>query len=211
MKGQFCSTGAIGGIPRWTLLFAKEPEPDLNVELDEPGGARHQPSPFGAPTPQKPPRLRMLILILFLLIAAGGTYVAMDPDMVMKLIGQKQSVPARPSPPVTTHRPALSPPSPPPRATDAEESNAIAPPGTIPVPAFRENQHVVVVENPDLPAMPPSLSQDAAGTTPGPIVRPAGTLLVLDAELHNNSWVYLVRTDEGAKGWIAETQLAAKP
>jgi hypothetical protein len=33
----------------------------------------------------------------------------------------------------------------------------------------------------------------------------------LDAELRNNSWVYLVRTDEGAKGWIAETQLAAKP
>jgi hypothetical protein len=211
MEGQFCSTGEIGGVPRWTLLFAKEPEPDLNVELDEPGAARHQPSPFGSPTPQKPPRMRMLILILFLLIVAGGTYVAMDPDTVMKLIGQKQSVPTRPTPPVTTHRPALSPPSPPPRPTDAEGSTAIAPPGTIPVPAFREHQHVVVVENPDLPAMTPSLSQDAAGTTPGPIVRPAETLLVLDAELHNNRWVYLVRTDEGAKGWIAETQLASKP
>jgi hypothetical protein len=210
MEGQFCSTGAIGGVPRWTLLFAKEPEPDLNVELDEPGAARHQPSPFGSPTPQKPPRLRMLILILLLLIVAGATYVAMDPDMVMKLIGQKQSVPARPAPPVTTHRSALSPP-PPQRTTDAEGSHAIAPPGTIPVPAFREHQHVFVVENPDLPAMTPSLNQDAAGTTPGPLVRPAETLLVLDAELHNNSWVYLVRTDEGATGWIAEAQLATKP
>ena len=211
MDGQLCSVWAIGGVPRWTLLFAKEPEPDLNVELDEPGAARHQPSPFGAPTPQKPPRLRMLILILFLLIVAGGTYVAMDPDVVMKLIGKRPSVPARPTPPVTTHRPALSPLSPPSRTTDAEGSTAIAPPSTVPVPAFRENQHVVVVENPDLPAMAPLLSQDAAGTTPGPLVRPAETLLVLDAELHNNSWVYLVRTDEAATGWIAEAQLTAKP
>jgi hypothetical protein len=142
MDGQLCSTGTLSRVPRWTLLFAKEPEPDLNVKLDEPGAARHQPSPFGSPTPQKPPRLRMLILILFLLIVAGATYVAMDPDMVMKLIGQKQSMPARPTPPGTTHRPALSPPSPLPRTTDAEGSNAIVPPGTIPVPAFREHQHV---------------------------------------------------------------------
>jgi hypothetical protein len=211
MDGQFCSAGAIGGVPRWTLLFAKEPEPDLNVELDEPEAAHHQPSPFGSPAPQKPPRLRMLILILFLLIVAGATYVAMDPDMVMKLIAQKQAAPTRLTPPVTTHRPTLSPPSLPPRTIGAEGSHAIVPPGTIPVPAFREHQHVFVVENPDLPAMTPSLSQDAAGTTPGPIVRPAEPLLVLDAELHNNSWVYLVRTDEGATGWIAETQLAAKP
>jgi hypothetical protein len=55
------------------------------------------------------------------------------------------------------------------------------------------------------------LSQDAAGTKPGPTVGTAGTLSVLDAELHDNTWVYLVRTDEGAKGWIAEKQLAAKP
>jgi hypothetical protein len=33
----------------------------------------------------------------------------------------------------------------------------------------------------------------------------------LDAELHENAWVYLVRTDQGAKGWIAEKQLTAKP
>jgi hypothetical protein len=34
---------------------------------------------------------------------------------------------------------------------------------------------------------------------------------VLDAELHDHTWVYLVRTDEGAKGWVAEKQLAARP
>lgn len=211
MEGQFCSAGAVSGVPRWTLLFAKEPEPDMDLKLDERGAGQTQPSPFGSPGPQKPPRLRILILILFLLIVAGGAYVAMDPDLLMKLIGQERSIPAPPTPPVTTHRPALSPPSPPPRTTDAEESNAIAPPGTVPDPAFREGQHVFVVENPDSPATAPSLSQDTAGTIPGPIVRRAGTLLILDAELHNNTWVYLIRTEEGAKGWIAETQLAAKP
>jgi hypothetical protein len=209
MDGQFCSAGAVNGVPHWTLLFAKEPEPDFDLELDEPGAAHDQPSSFGSPGPQKP-RLRILLLVLFLLIVAGGAYFAMDPDMVMKFIGQEPSVPARPAPPVTAHRPALSPPSPPPSSTDLEESHAIAPPGTVPDPSFREGQQVFVVANADSPGMTPSLSQDAAGTIPGLIVRPAETLLVLDAELHNNRWVYWVRTDKGAKGWIAETQLTAK-
>jgi hypothetical protein len=59
--------------------------------------------------------------------------------------------------------------------------------------------------------MPLSLSQDAAGTKPGPTVGASGTLLVLDAELYDHTWVYLVRTEEGAKGWIAEKHLGVTP
>src|SRR5437016_2719768 len=43
MDGQFCSAGRSMGLPRWRLLFAREPEPDVDVELDEPGNAYHQP------------------------------------------------------------------------------------------------------------------------------------------------------------------------
>jgi hypothetical protein len=211
MDGQFCSAGAINGVPRWTLLFAREPEPDVDVELDEPGNAYNPPSPVGSPTPQKPPRLRILVLVLFLLVVAGGAYFATDPDKVMKFMGQEQSVPPSPVPPVTARRPALSPPSPAPSSTELEGPHAITPPGTVPDPAFREGQQVFVVTNADSPGMTPSLSQDAAETIPGSIVRPAEMLLVLDAELHNNRWVYWVRTDKGTKGWIAETHLTANP
>lgn len=212
MDGRFCCAGAINGVPRWMLLFAKEPEPDLDVKLDESGTAHNQPSPFGSPTPQKPPRVRILILILLLVaVAGGGAYFAMESDMVMKFISQELSVPAPPEPPGTAHRRGLPPAAPPQDATDIEGSTAIALPGTVQDPSFREGQQVYAVVNADSPSVTPSLSQDAAGTIPGSIVRPAETLLVLDAELHNNRWVYWVRTNDGAKGWIAETQLAAKP
>jgi hypothetical protein len=70
---------------------------------------------------------------------------------------------------------------------------------------------VSIVPNSASPGLPLSLTQDAAGTKSGPTVGPGDTLFVLDAELHDDTWVYLVRTDEGAKGWIAEKQLAVKP
>jgi len=211
MTGQGYSAGAVNGGPRWPLLFAKEPEPDLDLELDESEAARKQPSSSGSPTPQKPPRLRMLILILLVLIVAGGAYIAMDPETVMTLIGQESPIPASPTPPVTAGRPVTAPRPSPPVRMDADGSRSLAAPGTIPTPLFGEGQHVSVVANPDSPGMGPSLSQDAAETMPGSMVRPRETLLVLDAELHNNRWVYWVRTDAGTKGWIAETHLTAKP
>lgn len=211
MGGRFYHAGAVSSLPSWNLLFAKEPEPDVDLELQEPDTAQNQPSPFGAPTPQKPPRLRILILTILLLVVAGGAYFAMDPELVMTLTGQEQPRSAR-TPPVTTVRPPIvSPPSPSPRTMDPEGLDAIVPPGAIPTPSFGEGQQVSLVPNSASPGLPPSLSLDAAGTKPGPPVGAGGTLLVLDAELHNNTWVYLVRTDEGVKGWIAEKQLAAKP
>lgn len=209
MTGQSYSAGTVGSFPSWTLLFAREPEPDLDLELNEPGGARNQPSSVGSPTPQKPPRLRILILILLLLVVAGGAYFAMDPDMVMKLAGQEQPMIERATPPDTTARPAIAPrPSPPSRTIDPDGLDSIAAPGAIPVPSFGEGQRVSVVPHSASPGLL-SLSQDAAGTKPGPPV--SGTLLVLDAELRENTWVYFVRTEEGAKGWIAEKLLTAKP
>lgn len=210
MEGQFGHAGVVSGISGWTLQFAKEPEPDVDLELDESGSARNRPSPFGSPTPQKP-RLRMLILVLLLLVVAGGAYIAMDPETVMKLVGQEAPPSASPTPPTTAGRPAIVPrPSPPVRA-DSDGSPSIAAPGAVPTPLFGEGQHVSVAMNPDSSGITLSLSLDAEETIPGSIVRPAETLLVLDAELHNNRWTYLVRTDVGAKGWIAETQLTAKP
>ena len=209
MRGPYYGVGALD-LP-WPLSFAKEPEPDLDLEVDEPGAAG-RPSAFGSPAPQKPPRLRILILILLLLIVAGGAYFAMDPEIVMKLTGQEESLPAGAKPPVTATRSPVSPaPSALPRPMTPESVDSTPAPGDVPAPAFGEGQRVSVVPNSATPGMSLALSQDAAGTKPGPTVRPEGTLLVMDAELHDRTWVYLVRTEEGAKGWIPEKQLAMAP
>ena len=68
-----------------------------------------------------------------------------------------------------------------------------------------------VISNTASPMSPVFLTHDAAGIKPGPSVTAARTLFVLDAELHDHTWVYLVRTDDGTKGWLPETQLVAKP
>ncbi|WP_447983655.1 hypothetical protein [Nitrospira sp. Nam74] len=210
MGGGFNHAGALSSLPSWQLLFAKEPDPDVDLQLQEPR-THNRPSHVGGPAPQKPPRLRILILILLLLVVAGGAYFAMDPELVMTLTGQEAPMPAPATPPVTAvHRPVVPPP-PSPRALDPEGLDSVRPPGTIPTPSFGEGQRVSIVPNSASPGLPLSLTQDAAGTKSGPTVGPGRTLFVLDAELHNGTWVYLVRTDEGAKGWIAEKQLAAKP
>ena len=211
MAAHGYSAGMMSSGPPWTLLFAKEPEPAVDLELDEPATIRHQPSPSGSPASQKPPRLKMLIVILLLLVVAGGAYIAMDPETVIKLMGQESPMPASPTPLTTTGPPAIAPRPSPANPMDADDSHSLPSPGMIPTPLFGEGQHVSVVMNPDSPGMAPSLSRDVAESIPGSMVRPADTLLVLDAELHNNRWVYWVRTESGAKGWIAETHLAAKP
>lgn len=211
MGGRFYHA-EVSSFPSWDLLFAKEPEPHVDLEIEDPGTIHTPSSPFGSPAPQKPPHLRMLILIVLLLVVAGAAYFMMDPELVMKLTGQEQPAPTVATPPVTAVQPTIVPRSSrSDRTLHPESFAAIVPPGTIPTPSFGEGQRVSVVPNTASPGVLSPLSQDAAGTKPGPMVGLDETLRVLDAELHENTWVYLVRTDEGAKGWIAEKQLIAKP
>ena len=78
-----------------------------------------------------------------------------------------------------------------------------------PGPLFGEGQRVSVLADPALPGGAVPLTTDAAGSRPGPTVRPGETLTVLDGDLRNNAWVYAVRTETGAKGWIQEKRLKA--
>lgn len=81
----------------------------------------------------------------------------------------------------------------------------------MPTPMFGEGQKVTVSVEPGAPPDGITLMQDAAGTKPGPTVRPGTTLTVLDGDLQGNSWVYSVRGDDGTKGWVAERKLRLKP
>lgn len=133
-------------------------------------------------------------------------------------------VPAVPqaSAPMTTAPPVASVPAPvgvpaAPSATPTPpampSSSAMTPP---PAPAalspmFGEGQRVTVAVDPALAGGMIALSQDPAGTKPGPTVRPGTGLTILDGDLQQNGWVYSVRSDDGVKGWVAEKRLRLKP
>jgi hypothetical protein len=75
---------------------------------------------------------------------------------------------------------------------------------SIPTPKFGEGEKVSV-------SAPTPLTADAAGKKPGTAsAAPGSTLVVLDADLQNYAWVYSVRTEQGATGWVAEKNLVAK-
>lgn len=77
-------------------------------------------------------------------------------------------------------------------------------------PLFAEGQKVTAIGNPTAPAEMIALSLDAAGSKPGPSVRPGTSMSILDGDLQASGWVYSVRTDDGVKGWIPENRLRLK-
>lgn len=73
-------------------------------------------------------------------------------------------------------------------------------------PLYGEGQRVTVSSLGSL-----TLSQDATGRIPGPSVKPGSPLVVLDGDFQPTGWVYNVRTETGAKGWVPEKLLKAMP
>ncbi len=216
----------------WTLLFARQPEPDLDFEEDlteetqQVGG--------GSSKPGKAPKGKggsPIKWILLLALLGGGAYVAMDPDGVMNTINEfmgespapvaappppTRSVPPAPvasSPATTMPAPVTATPAPMAGAPVPSQAPTPAPVAPAPIavakamaPLFGEGQRVSITS----PA-PLTLTQDALGKLPGPAVKPGSVLVVLDGELQPSGWVYQVRTDIGAKGWAQEKQLRPVP
>lgn len=96
----------------WNLLFARQPEPDLEFteeELEQTTNVRSSPS---MPSPKQSGGGRPLLWVLLLVVLGVGAYAAMEPEMVMDLLGPllgetpvSQPQPpqtARPAPPVPT-------------------------------------------------------------------------------------------------------------
>ncbi len=202
--------GAVTGVPNWNIHLAREPEPDLEFEdtLEEETG------PGRGTADRKPPKRsgrRPLLWGLILVLLAGAAYVAMDPEIVMDLLGSLLGEPA-PAPTATVPvRTPVAPPPVPPAPSAAEPGSPSSVLASPPTPLFAEGQKVTVVADPGLTDATVTLSLDAAGIRPGPAVRPGSTLTVLDGEWRNSAWVYLVKTEEGAKGWIPESRLRLRP
>ena len=228
----------------WTLLFARQPEPDLEFteeELDQTIATKAR-SPL-------PPRKKSgggspILWILLLALVGGIAYVSMEPEMMTDwlspYLGESTPPPiamkpkplapapvappapapqAAPSPsdeasaplaPATTPATAVAPAAPavvPPSQTATRPAAPVAPPLD---PMFSEGQKVTVTVDEMAPGGSIPLFADSSSSKPGLIVRPGVSLTVMDGDLQPGGWMYLVRTDEGAKGWVSEKRLRLK-
>jgi hypothetical protein len=229
----------------WTLLFARQPEPDLEFteeELDQTITTKAR----GPLNPRKKSGGgRPILWILLLALVGGIAYVAtMEPEMLTEwlspYLGESTPPPvamrpkpfapapvapparapqAAPSPsdqasaplaPATSPATAVAPAAPavvPPPQTAARPAAPIAPPLA---PMFSEGQKVTVTVDETAPGRSIPLFADSSSSKPGPIVRPGVSLTVLDGDLQPGGWMYVVRTDDGAKGWVSEKRLRLK-
>lgn len=146
---------------------------------------------------RQPPGRRPFRIILAVLFVIGVGYVVMNPDIMSSLVNvvsMRDGLFSKPR----TEAPA-------PR----RQGTRPAPLQTPPVPAYYEEQTVtVVLQATDGPRL--RLSNDAEGKQPGPPVKAGDVLTVLDGSLGGKTWVYFVRTQSGASGWIKEQNLQAR-
>jgi hypothetical protein len=228
----------------WTLLFARQPEPDLEFteeELDQTIATKAR-SPL--PPPKKSGGGSPILWILLLALVGGIAYVSTEPEMMTEwlspYLGESTPPPIAMKPKPLTPAP-VAPPAPAPQTAPSPSDEASAPlapattPGTAVAPAapavvlpsqtatrpatpvvppldpiFSEGQKVTVTVDELAPGGSITLFADSSNSKPGPIVRPGVSLTVMDGDLQPSGWMYLVRTDEGAKGWVSEKRLRLK-
>jgi len=224
----FCLAVSVASLPDWSLLFAKEPTSaedstqsinmDKNADLGPPEKSN---------SPKPPSSKNRILFAVLIIIAASGGYLAMNPDFLTGLSMTKTARSKVPTAPVKTAAapgpahstagvPAPASPAPvvsaPAAATTPTPLTQTAPPSAptapalagIPSPKFGEGQTVTV-------AVPTPLTADNTGTKASPTTAsPGATLVIVDADLRNNEWVYAVRMDKGVTGWVAEKNLTVK-
>lgn len=224
-----------------TLLFARQPEPDLEFteeELDQTIATKAR----GPLNPRKKSGGgRPILWILLLALVGGIAYVAMEPELLTEwltpYLGESTPPPMAMKPKPLAPAP-VAPPTPAPQVTPpsnetiaplapatspavAPAAPTVAPPPqtaarpAVPVvlpldPMFSEGQRVTVTADEMAPGGSIPLFADSSSNKPGPIVRPGVSLTVMDGDLQPGGWMYLVRTDEGAKGWVSEKRLRLK-
>lgn len=236
---------SVGDPYNWTLLFARQPEPDLEFteeELDQTTSTR-------APSPLNPRKRssggRPILWILLLVLVGGIAYIStMEPELLTEWLAPymgestpppvatkpKPLAPAPVAPPAPTTQAApspsgegsapLSPPTSPTAAVTPVTPAVSQPPQKAAGPAasvtppldpmFSEGQKVTVTADDMAPGGSIPLFADSASSKPGPVVRPGVSLTVMDGDLQPGGWMYLVRTEEGVKGWVTEKRLRLK-
>ncbi|THI86033.1 MAG: hypothetical protein CAF41_008940 [Nitrospira sp. CG24A] len=213
----------------WTLLFARQPEPDLEFTEEE----LDQTSTMNARSPMSPRKKSgggsPILWVLVLALVGGIAYLSMEQDKVAEwlspYLGESTPPPVALKPKPVAPAPVLAPPqaavTPSTDAPVTPVSPAVVPPPQIaaqpvaPVatpsdPMFSEGQKVTITGDNTTPDGNITLFTESSSNKPGPIVRPGVLLTVMDGDLQPVGWVYLVRTDEGVTGWVSEKRLRLK-
>jgi hypothetical protein len=152
-------------------------------------------------------------------------------------LGESTPPPVAMTPKPATPRP-MAPPTPTPQAAPNPSNQAPAPMAQAPAPAapgapavppppqtaarpdapvvstldpmFGEGQKVTITMDGMAPGGSIPLFADSSSSRPGPIVRAGASLTIMDGDLQPGGWMYLVRTDEGVRGWVSEKRLRLK-
>ena len=226
-----------------TILFARQPEPDLEFteeELDQTIATKSR----GPMNPRKKSGGGSPILWILLLALVGGiAFVSMEPDMLTEWLSPYMGESA-PPPMAMKPKPSLPapvvPPAPAPQAAPGPSNGTLAPltpetsPAAVPPaatavvpppqaaarpaapvapsldPMFSEGQKVTVTVNDTAPGGSIPLFADSSNSTPGPTIRSGISLTIMDGDLQPGGWMYWVRTDDGATGWVSEKRLRLK-
>jgi hypothetical protein len=199
---------SLAGSPlTWSLLFARQPEPDLEFTEEE----LEQTTTIRSPSPSKPPQKssgRPLLWVLLLILIGGGAYVAMEQEMIMNYVGPllgespapqpQPPVTRRPAPPAPATQPQAAVPIPPP-AAPVEVPQAAAP-TTTPVPTPPVPQPMPTASAP-IQATPSPASTPVAPITasPTPLFGEGQRVSVLADPTNPGGKVVLAQDAEGTK------------
>ena len=66
---------------------------------------------------------------------------------------------------------------------------------------------MTVTQDDTIPGGNIPLFANSSGSNPVLTTRPGISLTIMDGDIQSGGWMYLVRTDEGALGWISEQRL----
>lgn len=199
---------SLAGSPlTWSLLFARQPEPDLEFTEEE----LEQTTTIRSPSPTKPPKQssgRPLLWVLLLIVIGGGAYVAMEQEMIMDYVGPllgespapqpQPPVARRPAPPAPATQPQAAVPIPPP-AIPVEVPQAAAPtPAPVPTPPVPQPMPTasVPIQAPPSPAPAPVAPITAS---PTPLFSEGQRVSVLADPTNSGTKVVLAQDAEGTK------------
>jgi len=196
----------------WSLFFARQPEPDLEFteeELEQTANVRSS-SPMKSPKNKKSGGSPLLWILLLVLIG-GGAYVAMEPEMVMDVVGPLLGETTEPPPPPIARRPPPPAPQVPstpqaqpgpsataPAAPPAESPQAAVPapapePTTAPAPPASASPMAPMAPPPSAEALPPITD------SPTPVYAEGQRVTLLPTPGAPREKVALMRDAEGTK------------
>ncbi|MBM4126249.1 MAG: hypothetical protein FJ247_02725 [Nitrospira sp.] len=148
----------------WSLLFARQPEPDLEFTEEE----LEQTTNIRSSSPMKqPPKKsggRPLLWVLVLMLLGGGAYVAMEPELVTDLVGPLLGESSEPP-----ASPVAIKPQPPKPLTPSAPPSQPAPMAAAPIAPAPEPSPSVPTASVQAPPAPVAVAQPTPAETAPPL------------------------------------------